>query len=143
MNTISLEQALAITDGALQRGREVSAAPLTVAVLDSAGVLVSLQREDTASLMRPDIAIAKAWGSIALGRSSRGLAEMAEARPGFMQSLNTLGEGKVLPAPGGVLIRNDNHLIIGAVGITGDLSDVDEACAVAGIEKIGLKADCS
>ncbi|WMC10962.1 heme-binding protein [Oceanimonas pelagia] len=143
MNTVSLEQALAITQGALQRGKEMSAAPLTVAVLDSAGVLVSLQREDTASLMRPDIAIAKAWGSIALGRSSRGLAEMAAARPGFMQSLNTLGEGKILPAPGGVLIRDENNLIIGAVGITGDLSDVDEACAVAGIEKVGLKADCS
>ncbi|WP_107851806.1 GlcG/HbpS family heme-binding protein [Oceanimonas marisflavi] len=143
MNTVSLEQALAITQGALQRGKEMSAAPLTVAVLDSAGVLVSLQRQDTASLMRPDIAIAKAWGSIALGRSSRGLAEMAAARPGFMQSLNTLGEGKILPAPGGVLIRDENNLIIGAVGITGDLSDVDEACAVAGIEKVGLKADYS
>ncbi|AEY02943.1 hypothetical protein GU3_15960 [Oceanimonas sp. GK1] len=143
MNTVSLEQALAITQGALQRGKEMSAAPLTVAVLDSAGVLVSLQRQDTASLMRPDIAIAKAWGSIALGRSSRGLAEMAAARPGFMQSLTTLGGGKILPAPGGVLIRDENNLIIGAVGITGDLSDVDEACAVAGIEQVGLKADCS
>ncbi|OXY83714.1 GlcG/HbpS family heme-binding protein [Oceanimonas doudoroffii] len=143
MNTVSLEQALVIIQGALNRAKEVSAAPLTVAVLDNAGVLVALQRQDNSSLMRPDIAIAKAWGSIALGRSSRGLAEMAAARPGFMQSLNTLGEGKILPAPGGVLIRDENKRIIGAVGITGDLSDVDEACAVAGVEHAGLQADCS
>ncbi|WP_458734283.1 GlcG/HbpS family heme-binding protein [Zobellella taiwanensis] len=143
MNTVSLEQALVITTGALQRATELATAPLTVAVLDSAGKLVSLQRQDGSSLLRPDVAIAKAWGSIALGRSSRSLAEMAAARPAFMSSVNVLAQGNIVPVPGGVLIRDAQHNLLGAVGISGDQSDVDENCAVAGIELAGLKADCS
>ncbi|WP_375056904.1 heme-binding protein [Zobellella sp. DQSA1] len=143
MSTVTLEQALTITRGALQHALEVSAAPLTVAVLDNAGRLVSLQRQDGSSLLRPDIAIGKAWGAIALGRSSRGLADMAAARPAFMSAVNVLAQGNILPVPGGVLIRDDQQRLLGAVGITGDQSDVDEACAVAGIKLAELVADCS
>lgn len=143
MSTVTLEQALTITRGALQHALEVSAAPLTVAVLDNAGRLVSLQRQDGSSLLRPDIAIGKAWGAIALGRSSRGLADMAAARPAFMSAVNVLAQGNIVPVPGGVLIRDDQQRLLGAVGITGDQSDVDEACAVAGIKLAELVADCS
>lgn len=142
MSTVTLEQALTITRGALQRAAEISAAPLTVAVLDSAGYLVSLQRQDGASLLRPDIAKGKAWGAVALGRSSRGLAEVAEARPTFMSAVNVMAQGHIIPAPGGVLIRNAQNKIIGAVGISGDTPDVDEICAVAGVELAELIADC-
>ncbi|MBL1379460.1 GlcG/HbpS family heme-binding protein [Zobellella iuensis] len=143
MSTVTLEQALTITRGALQHALEVAAAPLTVAVLDNAGRLVSLQRQDGSSLLRPDIAIGKAWGAIALGRSSRGLADMAAARPAFMSAVNVLAQGNIVPVPGGVLIRDDQQRLLGAVGITGDQSDVDEACAVAGIKLAELVADCS
>ncbi len=143
MSTVTLEQALTITRGALQHALEVSAAPLTVAVLDNAGRLVSLQRQDGSSLLRPDIAIGKAWGAIALGRSSRGLAEMTAARPAFMAAVNVLAQGNILPVPGGVLIRDAQNQILGSVGVSGDLSDLDEACAVAGIQLAELVADCS
>ncbi len=143
MSTVTLEQALTITRGAFQHALEVAAAPLTVVVLDNAGRLVSLQRQDGSSLLRPDIAIGKAWGAIALGRSSRGLAEMTAARPAFMAAVNVLAQGNILPVPGGVLIRDAQQHILGSVGITGDLSDVDEACAVAGISLAELAADCS
>ena len=95
MSTITLEQALIMTQGALQYAQEVSAAPLTIAVLDNAGRLVSLQRQDGSALLRPDIAIGKAWGAIALGRSSRGLAQVAEARPGFMSAVNVMADGNL------------------------------------------------
>ena len=143
MSTVTLEHALTITRGALQHALEISAAPLTVAVLDNAGRLVSLQRQDGASLLRPDIATAKAWGAVALGRSSRGLAEVAEARPAFVAAVNVMAQGQIIPAAGGVLIRNADNKILGAVGISGDLPDVDEACAIAGVELAELIADCS
>lgn len=130
MTTISLETALGITRQALAVGRELSTAPLTIAVLDAGGHLVALQREDGASMLRPQIAIGKAWGAVALGKSSRLLAADAQQRPSFISAVNTLAHGNLVPAPGGVLIRNDKAEVVGAVGISGDTSDIDEQCAI-------------
>ena len=141
MTTLNLEKALVITDAALKKGRELSAAPLTVSVLDAAGRLVSLQREDGSSLLRPEIATAKAWGAIALGKPSRAIAADAEQRPAFVGAVNTLAQGNLVPVPGGVLIRDEEARIIGAVGISGDTSDIDEQCAMSGIEASGLRPD--
>lgn len=141
MSEINLATALDITRNALAIGRELSAAPLTVAVLDAGGHLVALQREDGASLLRPQVAIGKAWGAVALGKSSRALATDAQQRPSFIAAVNTLAQGNVVPAPGGVLIRDKDNQVIGAVGISGDLSDVDEQCAIRGVQAAGLQAD--
>lgn len=143
MSTITLEQALSMTQGALHYAQQVSAAPLTIAVLDNAGRLVSLQRQDGSALLRPDIAIGKAWGAIALGRSSRGLAEVAAARPDFMSAVNVMAEGNIIPAAGGVLVKDAEQNVLGAIGISGDSPDVDEDCAVAGIKQTSLVADCT
>ena len=126
---------------ALSAGRTISAAPLTVAVLDSGGHLITVQREDGASLLRPQIAIGKAWGAIALGKGSRLLALDAQQRPAFIAALNSLGQGSVVPAPGGVLIRDQAGAVLGAIGISGDTSDIDEQCAITAIEGLGLRAD--
>ncbi|MFI8580431.1 heme-binding protein [Ectopseudomonas khazarica] len=141
MTTITLSTAVNITRNALAVGRDLSAAPLTVAVLDAGGHLISLQREDGASLLRPQIAIGKAWGALALGKGSRAIASDAQQRPAFIGAVNTLAEGCLVPAPGGVLIRDEHGAVIGAVGITGDTSDIDEQCALGALESLGLKAD--
>lgn len=141
MSTISLETALDITRQALAASRELSTAPLTIAVLDAGGHLVTLQREDGASMLRPQIAIGKAWGAVALGKSSRVLAADAQQRPSFIAAVNTLAQGNVVPAPGGVLIRNSANEVIGAIGISGDASDIDEQCAIRGVQALGLVAD--
>ncbi len=141
MNTLNLRTALDITQRALAAGRDRAAAPLTVAVLDAGGHVVSLQREDGASLLRPQIAIGKAWGALALGKGSRLIASDAQQRPAFIGAVNTLAQGSLVPAPGGVLIRGEQGEVIGAVGITGDTSDIDELCAVSALESLGLKAD--
>lgn len=141
MTTITLSTAVNITRNALAVGRDLSAAPLTVAVLDAGGHLISLQREDGASLLRPQIAIGKAWGALALGKGSRAIASDAQQRPAFIGAMNTLAEGSLVPAPGGVLIRDEHGAVIGAVGITGDTSDIDEQCALGALESLGLKAD--
>jgi len=141
MSALNLHTATTISNQALALGRELSAAPLTVAVLDAGGHLISLQREDGASLLRPQIAIAKAWGAVALGKGSRAIAADAQQRPAFIGALNNLADGKLVPAAGGVLIRDARGEVIGAIGITGDTSDIDEQCAIGAVQAAGLKAD--
>ncbi|HBV77049.1 MULTISPECIES: GlcG/HbpS family heme-binding protein [Vibrio] len=131
--SLTLQQALSITHGAFNSALSLKSAPLTVAVLDSGGKLISLQRQDGSSMMRPDIAIAKAWGALALGCSSRKLAQDADVRPAFISAISVLAHGNMLPVPGGVLIQNETKQVLGAVGISGDLSDLDEKCALEGI----------
>ena len=141
MTRLDLNTANTIVTAALHKAREMQTAPLAVAVLDDTGQLKSFQREDNTSLMRADIAIGKAWGAVGMGFSSRRLGKAAVERPHFVQALTTVANGRLVPVPGGVLIRDDTKMIIGAVGISGDTSDIDEECAVAGIEAAGLVAD--
>ena len=141
MSTLNLHIATAISNQALAVGRELSAAPLTVAVLDAGGHLICLQREDGASLLRPQIAIGKAWGAVALGKGSRSIAADAQQRPAFIGAVNTLADGKLVPAPGGVLIRDEAGQVVGAIGISGDTSDLDEQCAIRAVQAQGLTAD--
>lgn len=138
---LSLQHATTIIQAALHKGHELGLAPLTVAVLDAGGHLKALQREDGATFFRPQIALGKAWGAIALGMASRRLHAMGEERPMFMNSLISLSDQRLVPVPGGVLIKTRDGAVLGSVGITGDTSDNDEACAVAGIEAAGLVAD--
>ncbi|WP_338579347.1 heme-binding protein [Pseudomonas sp. ML2-2023-6] len=141
MSALTLKVALELTVQALGVGRGIHASPLTVAVLDSGGHLLALQREDGASLLRPSIAIGKAWGAIALGKGSRLLALDAQQRPAFFAALNGMGQSDVVPAPGGVLILDESGQVVGAIGISGDTSDIDEQCAISAVEALGLRAD--
>jgi uncharacterized protein GlcG (DUF336 family) len=138
---IDLAQATTIVDKALQHGRALGLPPLTVAVLDAAGCLVSFKREDGSSLLRPEIAQAKAYGALAMGMGSRAIAARAAVAPAFVSAVNALAGGRLIPVPGGVLIRSSSKAIVGAVGITGAISEQDEACAAAGIEAAGFIAD--
>lgn len=139
-DTLTLANAKRIVEVALAKGAELGLKPLTVAVLDAAGDLVALERQDGASPLRPAIAIGKAHGAVQMGVGSRALWKRAEEQPYFIQSVNALAGGSLVPVPGGVLVRA-NGRVVGAVGITGDTSNNDEAAAVAGIEAVGLVAD--
>ena len=141
MNSILLESADLIADKALQKGRELKFAPLTVVVLDAGGQTKVLKREDNASLLRPEIALGKAWGVLGMGFGGRELARRAEQMPVFFTALNAMSGGRMVPLAGGVLIRNLEGQVIGSVGISGDTSDNDEICAVHAIEAAGLVAD--
>jgi uncharacterized protein GlcG (DUF336 family) len=141
LNSISLDQARLIADAALQAGRAHNFAPLTVAVLDAGGQLKVLLREDDCSLLRPEIAIGKAWGVLGMGFGGRELARRAEKVPTFFTALNAMSNGRMVPVAGGVLIRNAAGQIIGSVGISGDTSDNDEICSVAGVQASGLVPD--
>ena len=141
---LTLAQATAIVEAALAKGREIDCKPLGVAVLDAGGHLKAFAREDGAGILRPEIATGKAWGALGMGAGSRSLAKLAGQSPAhgaFFSALNAMSAGRVVPAPGGVLVRTTGGEILGAVGVTGDTSDRDEACALAGIESAGLVPD--
>lgn len=142
MTNVTLAQASTIVDTALAKGRELNLHPLTVVVLDAGGHLVAMKREDKSGILRTQIATGKAWGTLGMGFGGREFARRAAGGGGlFLTALMGASEGRVVPAPGGVLIREGTGDIIGAVGISGDTSDQDEMCAVAGIEAVGLRPD--
>lgn len=138
---ISLSDAKKIIDVALKTQEKNNYKPMAIAVLASAGSLRACECQDGTSPLRPKIAHGKAFGAISLGMGSRALFERAKQEPFFIQAMNSLCDGALVPVPGGVLIRNKSGDIIGAVGVTGDISDNDEVCAVAGIEAAGYIAD--
>lgn len=141
MSSLTLQQAGKIIEHALAKGRELGLKPLTVAVLDQGGTLKAMQREDGSSLLRPEIAFGKAWGCLGMGFGGREMARRAQAAPAFIAAIGLASGGRIVPVPGGVLIRDSAGAVLGAVGISGDVSEQDEACAVAGIAAAGLVAD--
>jgi len=141
MSELSLEVVSLIVDKALERGRELDLAPLTVVVLDAGGHLKAAKREDGSSLLRPEIAMGKAWGVLGMGFDGRELARRAARAPQFFTALTELAGGRMVAVAGGVLIRSAAGTILGAIGISGDASEKDEDCALHGIAAAGLVAD--
>jgi uncharacterized protein GlcG (DUF336 family) len=140
MTALTLEHANLMINTAIHIARELNLAPLAVVVLDAAGQVKALQVEDGATPIRQQIATAKAWGAVNMGVSSRNLSIIAEQKPDFMNALISVAAGKIMPVPGGVLIRDAENNTLGAVGISGDSSEQDERCAIASIEAIGFFA---
>jgi uncharacterized protein GlcG (DUF336 family) len=141
MTALTLETARKMIAVALAKGHELKFKPLAVLVLDAGGHVKAFEREDGASNLRFEIARGKAYGALAVGMGSRGLFKRAQEQAFFVQALNGLADGKVVPVPGGVLVKDASGEIIGAVGISGDTSDNDETCALAGIEAAGFVPD--
>jgi uncharacterized protein GlcG (DUF336 family) len=141
MRVITLAEANRIIEVTLATAAAMKLKPLTVAVLDAGGHLKALVRQDNTSTLRPEVAQGKARGAISLGLGSRAIFKRAQEQPFFIQAINGLAGGSLVPVPGGVLVRDEAGDIVGAVGVTGDTSDNDEACAIAGIEAAGYSAD--
>jgi uncharacterized protein GlcG (DUF336 family) len=138
---MTLDQARRLVEAALAKATELRLKPMAVAVLDARGCLKSFAAQDGTSLMRAEVAHGKAYGALALGMGSRAIFKRAQEQAFFIDAVNTLAQGRIVPVPGGVLIRDAAGTLLGAVGISGDTSDNDEACCLAGIEAVGLKAD--
>ena len=141
MADLTLEIARKILDAALAKGVEKKLKPLVVTVLDARGCVKISAAQDGTSLLRSEIAHGKAYGALAMGMGSRALFQRAQEQGYFVSAVNTLAQGRLVPVPGGVLIQDGGGTLLGAVGVSGDTSDNDEICAVAGIEAAGLKAN--
>jgi len=140
MSQLDLETARTLVAAARAHGREQGFKPLTVVVLDDGGHVVAVEREDGASIGRFAIGHGKAHGALALGMGSRSIMGRAEQQAYFVAAVTHAVGGALVPVPGGVLVRDADGTLLGAVGVTGDTSDNDEAAAVAGIEAAGLVA---
>ena len=138
--SITLKQARIIAEASIAKGRELDLKPLSVVILDPRTSLVACNSEEGVSQMRWRIAQGKANAAIAIGMGTRALMNRAEQQAYFIQAVNGVLGGDMVPVPGGVLIKDSGGTIVGAVGITGDTSDNDEAAAVAGIEAAALTA---
>jgi len=139
--TVTLAQASTIVDVALKTARDLKQMSQTVVVLDSGGHLVCAKREDESGIIRVEIATGKAYGALGMGWGSRTMMERAAQNPNFLTAIAAASGGRLVPNPGGVLIRDASGRVLGAVGVSGDTGDNDEIIAVAGIEAAGLKAD--
>lgn len=138
---LPLSAADTIIEAAFAAGADHAMMPLTVAVLDTGGHIVALKRQDGSGIMRADVALGKAWGALGMGISSRLLRDRLADRPAFQGALAAVSDGRFVPVPGGVLIRDADDDVIGAVGVSGDTSDKDEYCAIVGIKAAALVAD--
>ncbi len=141
MTELTQSAAQSIVAAALAHAREKKFMPLAVSVLDARGALKAFLAEDGTSLKRGEIAVGKAHGALALGMGSRSLMKRAADQPTFIAAMSHIVGGSLVPVPGGVLVRDAAGKLIGAVGISGDNSDNDEAAALAGIAAAGLTAD--
>lgn len=141
MATLSLEQADGIADATLAKGRELGFAPLTVVVLDAGGHVVVLKRADGASILRPELATAKAWGALGMGLGGRELARRAQKMPAFFDALNAISGGRMAPVAGSALLRDASGELLGAIGVSGDTSDNDELCLLPAVRDAGLVPD--
>ncbi|MEM1383281.1 MAG: heme-binding protein [Pseudomonadota bacterium] len=141
MTALTLDKAREIVATARAKGQEMGLKPLSVIVLDAGGHVKAFEREDGASNMRFQIAFGKANGALGLGIGSRAIMNRAEAQAYFVLAVNGAADGGLVPVPGGVLVKDADGAILGAVGITGDSSDNDEAAAVAAIRAAGFTAD--
>lgn len=139
--SVTLAQASTIVDATLQKARELKQMPQTVVVLDAGGHLVCAKREDGSGIIRFEVAVGKAYGALGMGWGSRTMMERAAQNPNFLAAIVAASGGRLVPNPGGVLIRDGGGNVVGAVGISGDTGDNDEIIAIAGVAAAGLKAD--
>lgn len=140
MADLTLDIARKILDAALAKVIEMKLKPMVITVLDARGCVKASLAQDGTSLMRGEVAHGKAYGALAMGLGSRALFKRAEEQPFFIDAVNTMARGALIPVPGGVLFHDASGSLLGAVGISGDTSDNDEIAAVAAIEAAGLKA---
>jgi uncharacterized protein GlcG (DUF336 family) len=142
---VKLEQSNRIIEAIFSRGRELGCRPLSVVILEAGAKVKAFQKEDGSAMMRFEMAYGKAYAALALGRSSSLVRMRTEERPLFMQYLIRASGDQIFPEGGGMLIRDNDGEVIGAVGVTGDTQERDEGLAAHGIRAAGLKtdADCA
>jgi uncharacterized protein GlcG (DUF336 family) len=141
MTLLDFELAARLAAATLRHARAEGVCPLAAAVLDAAGHPLAVLRDEQASFLRPQIATGKARGCLGMGFGGRELARRAQAMPAFFDAINSLTGGEVIPVAGGILLRDGEGRLLGAIGVSGDTSDNDERCALLAIDELGLRGE--
>src|SRR6204780_5208301 len=141
MRALSLEQANTIIAATFATATKHKCRPMSAIVLDAGGRVKAFQKQDNASMLRFEVCYGKAYASLALGRPSKLVLQKAQEKPQFMQSIENLADYPLFLEGGGQPIRDKSGEVVGAVGVTGDVNEMDDICAIAGIHAAGLRAD--
>ncbi len=141
MSVITLLQADRIIDAVIARARELKCRPTSVVVVEPGAIVKAFKKEDGSAMMRFEMAMGKAYAALALGRSSSLVRVRTEQRPLFMDFMFKASQDRIFAEGGGMLIRAADGELLGAVGVTGDTQEQDEALAAHGIRAAGLKTD--
>jgi uncharacterized protein GlcG (DUF336 family) len=138
MSTIKLSKANSIIRSVFKKSSKLDLVPLAAVVLDAGGHVKAMQSQDGAGFLKTQIAQAKAYGSLGMGKNSRDLNKYADERPHHASAMNTISNGHYMPVAGGVIIRNKTGQVVGAIGVSGAHCDDDEKCAVWAIKHCGF-----
>jgi len=141
VSMITLSQSEKIIDAILARARQLKCRPISVVVVEHGAVVKAFKKEDGSAMMRFEMALGKAHAALAMGRSSSLVRLRTEERPLFMDFLFKASQDRIFAEGGGMLIRDANGELLGAVGVTGDTQERDEELAAHGIRAAGLKTD--
>jgi uncharacterized protein GlcG (DUF336 family) len=142
MRGISLDEAVTMMNGTFSAAKARNLRPLTAVVLDAGGRVKASLKQDGCSMLRFEIAYGKAYAALSLGRSSRLVLQKSREKPIFMDNLQGLADGPMFLEGGGQLVRDaQSGEVVGAIGVTGDVNEMDDICAVAGIHAAGYKSD--
>jgi uncharacterized protein GlcG (DUF336 family) len=141
MRGITLDEAVNVINETFAEAKRRNAYSLTAVLLDAGGHVKVAMKQDGASLLRFEIAYGKAFAALSMGRSSRMVLQKQREKPVFMANLEALADGPMFLEGGGQLIRDESGEVIGAIGVTGDVNEMDDICAIAGIRSAGYKAD--
>ena len=141
MRALSLDQANTIIAATFAAAEKHKCRPMSAIILDAGGRVKAFHKQDGCSLLRFEIAYGKAYAALSLGRSSRLVLQKSREKPIFMENLQTLADGPMFLEGGGQLIRDEVGEVVGAVGVTGDVNEMDDLCAVEGIHAAGFKSD--
>ena len=141
MRSITMDEALSVILKTFEKAAEMEAYALAACVLDNGGRMKAFLKQDGASIMRFEIARGKAFGALALHRTSRNVLQKSREKPLFMETLRDIADGPIFLEAGGQIIRDASGTVIGAIGVTGDVNEVDDICAIEGIRRAGLRSD--
>jgi|GEM_PF-106795 uncharacterized protein GlcG (DUF336 family) len=142
MRALSLDEANRIIAATFAAATKYKCRPMSAIILDAGGRVKAFQKQDNASMLRFEVCYGKAYASLALGRPSKLVLQKADEKPLFMRSIENLADYPLFLEGGGQLVRDPSGEVIAAIGVTGDVNEMDDICAIAGIHAVGLCADC-
>ena len=139
--SLSLKDSKTIASNIFKSARNLNLNPITIAILDDGGNFILIEKEDGCSVMRPDIAIGKAFGALSLGMNTANMEKLLKGRSDFISSLSSIGAAKgrgYISVPGGVVLLDSKKSVIGAIGVSGDTSENDEKVITEGVRNSNL-----
>lgn len=140
---LKLSEAKQLSEITLSYGRKINCNPLTVVVLDKGGHLLCALREEESGILRFNVAHGKAWGALGMGFGTSTFSQMTQSTgtmQSFVHGLMAASDGQVIPTRGGVLVRNSNGALLGAIGVSGDSSNRDEECILHAVDRMNMIA---